>query len=109
MKIISKGNGRTIATGRFETSKIFDMSIEAENKDTWVVFSYLCDNFIRKIKPQFLCLYVVAELNIKDGFVNFDACEFETGYDITATIQLTMEERERFFIYVISHILGKDT
>jgi hypothetical protein len=49
MKLVNKNNGRTVADGRFELSKISDMEMDTNmGKDTWVMFRYFCDNLIKK-------------------------------------------------------------
>ena len=107
MRIVNKNNGRTVAEGRFELSKISEIEIDTNmDKDTWVVFRYFCDNLIKK-KDNFEFLYMVAELTVKDSLINIEASGVAFDDDMRAVVQLTIEERERFFVHIINHILGK--
>lgn len=109
MKIIDKNNGRTVADGRFELSKISDMEMDTNmGKDTWVMFRYFCDNLIKK-KGSFEFLYMVAELTVKDSLISIEASGLTFDEDMRAEVQLTTEERERLFVHIINHILKKDT
>ncbi len=109
MKLVNKNNGRTVADGRFELSKISDMEMDTNmGKDTWVMFRYFCDNLIKK-KGSFEFLYMVAELTAKDSLISIEASGLTFDDDMRAEVQLTTEERERLFVHIINHILKKDT
>ena len=109
MKLVNKNNGRTVADGRFELSKISNMEMDTNmGKDTWVMFRYFCDNLIKK-KGSFEFLYMVAELTVKDSLVSIEASGLTFDDDMRAEVQLTTEEREHLFVHIINHILKKDT
>ena len=108
MKIVDKSNGRTMAKGRFEISKISDIEIDTNmGGNTWIMFRYFCDNLIIK-SADFDFLYMVAEITAKDSFINIEAGG-EMFDSMRAEVQITPEERERLFVHIINHILGKDT
>ena len=109
MKLVNKSNGRTIAKGRLELSKVSDIEIDTNmGKDTWVVFRYFCDNLIKE-KGNFEFLSMVAELTVKDSLISIEANGLAFDDDMRAEVQLTTEERERLFVHIINHILGKNT
>ena len=109
MNLVNKNNGRIVADGRFELSKISDMEMDTKmGKDTWVMFRYFCDNLIKK-KGSFEFLYMVAELTVKDSLISIEASGLTFDDDMRAEVQLTTEERERLFVHIINHILKKDT
>lgn len=109
MKIVNKNNGRTIAEGRFELSKISDMEINAEmGADTWVAFRYFCDNLIVK-KGSFNFLAMVAEITLIDNLISVEASgeDYDNAMEIRAEVQLTEQEREHLFVHIINLALGK--
>lgn len=109
MKIVNKNNGRTIAEGRFELSKISDMEINTEmGADTWVAFRYLCDNLIIK-KGSFNFLAMVAEITLIDNLISVEASgeDYDNAMEIRAEVQLTEQEREHLFVHIINFALGK--
>lgn len=110
MKIINKNNGRTIAEGRFELSKVSDIGIYTRmGDDTWIIFRYFCDNLIKK-QGDYNFLDMVAEITVKDNLISIEASGEDCVHisEIIALVQLTTEEREHLFVHLINHILGKD-
>lgn len=109
MKIVNKNNGRTIAEGRFELSKISDMEINTEmGADTWVAFRYFCENLIIK-KGSFNFLAMVAEITLIDNLISVEASgeDYDNAMEIRAEVQLTEQEREHLFVHIINFALGK--
>ena len=109
MKLINKSNGRTIAEGRLELSKITEMKVDTEmGANTWVYLRYFCDNLIKK-KGDYNFLDIVTEITIRDSYISVEASgiDYANDTEIRADVQFTAEERERFFVHIINHILGK--
>ncbi len=112
MKIVNKKNGRIIAEGRFELSKITDMEIDTngDGGDIWVFFRYFCNNLVLK-KGDFNFVSMVAVLYIKDNLIDIEVNgdDIKNDIELIAQAQLTTEEREHLFIHIIKFIMGKDT
>ncbi len=112
MKIVNKKNGRTIAEGKLELSKISDMEIDTDidGGDTWVVFRYFCNNLIIK-KGDFNFVSMVVALSVKDTLIDIEVNgdDLKNDIELIAQAQLTAEEREHLLVHIINFITGKAT
>ena len=112
MKLINKENGRTLADGRFELSKISNVWVSPkatkDGNEMWFLFEYFGDNLVKKRGYDGEQLSMCAEITTKDNFMNIDATN-SRGMAFVADVQLTTAERERFFVFIINCILGKES
>ncbi len=111
MKIVSKNNGRTIATGTFELSKMSNMYLmDRDNDKTWFFFQYLGDNLVLKNLDNTSDLTVCVEIPANDNLISLEVeitpPESDTTDEgILAEMQLTTEEKERLFVCIVNYAL----
>lgn len=107
MKIINKKNGRTIAKGRFELSKVSEVDIDTKvGANTWIFFRYFCDTLAKK-KYDFNILYITVEITAIDNRITIEAsneCEYE---GVQSVVHLDSQEIELLASYIINYLLNK--
>lgn len=110
MKFIDNQNGRTLAAGRLETSKIDRFARESDEKqEILFTFDYDMSNILPSNRKNSFareekCFCVCYIGN--DNLFSFEACLCEeTGY-LTALIRLTPDEKELFLCWILNRELS---
>lgn len=101
MEFRNKITGRKTGRGRFEVGKIHNLAISETGIGcgAWITFDYYGNGLIKKQSDH---LEMFAECARQDSFVTVIATDIADDEEML--VELTAEEKERFFAYVINQV-----